>query len=77
MDGITINDQGLQRLLKELIQIESVNPDLSKKGKGEREIAQYIGKYLDRLGLGVHYQDLEENRINHTILEPRLSINPR
>jgi len=64
MNGIKINDQGLQTLLKELIQIKSVNPDLSKKGNGEREIAQYIGRYLERLGLSVHYQDLKQNRMN-------------
>jgi acetylornithine deacetylase len=64
MNGITINRQYLQTLLNELIQIESVNPDLAKKGDGEREIAQYIGSYLEALGLGVRYQEVEKNRIN-------------
>jgi acetylornithine deacetylase len=64
MNSIAINRRGLQTLLKELIQIKSVNPDLSKRGDGEREIARFIGSYLEGLGLRVHYQELEKNRVN-------------
>lgn len=64
MDNIEINQSRLLELLKDLISINSVNPSLSKNGKGEYEIARYIGDYLERIGLDVKYQDLGENRSN-------------
>ncbi len=59
-----INNKKLLTLIEDLIRIESVNPSLSDKGGGESEIAQYIGEYLKKMGLDVHYQEVEKNRIN-------------
>lgn len=64
MSRVKVNEQSLQYFLEELIRIESVNPDLSGDGSGEREMARYIGKYLEEMGLDVRYHDLREKRIN-------------
>jgi acetylornithine deacetylase len=64
MANIQINNDALLRLLQELVQINSVNPSLSNTGEGEGKIARYIGEYLDKLGLEIHYQELEQNRVN-------------
>lgn len=64
MAGIPINQDNLLALVQNLIRINSVNPSLSANGKGEGEIALYIGDYLNRLGLKVHYQEIDKNRLN-------------
>ena len=64
MAEIQINRQALFSLLKDLIQIESVNPSLADKAAGEKAIARYIGDHLKNLGLAVRFQEIEENRVN-------------
>ena len=64
MAEIQIKREALLTLLKNLIQIESVNPSLAGKGSGEVAIARYIGDYLSSLGLAVRFQELEKNRVN-------------
>ncbi|MHA1934910.1 MAG: ArgE/DapE family deacylase [Candidatus Thorarchaeota archaeon] len=59
-----INETELLHLLQDLIRIESVNPTLVSGGAGEGEIAAYIGRYLERLGLEVHYQKIDSSRSN-------------
>jgi acetylornithine deacetylase len=61
---IKINNKNLLAFLKDLIRINSVNPSLSDEGDGEFRIARYVGEYLKELGLDVHYQEIEKNRIN-------------
>ena len=64
MAEIQIKRENLLSLLRDLIQIESVNPALSSKGSGEAAIARYIGDYLSNLGLAVRFQEIEKNRVN-------------
>ena len=64
MAEIQINRENLLTLLQNLIQIDSVNPSLSSKGPGEAIIARYIGVYLNKLGLDVHFQQIEKSRVN-------------
>ena len=64
MSETRINYEALLQLLRELIQINSVNPSLSDRGAGEEDIARHIGRYLDKLGLEVHFQELQKNRVN-------------
>ena len=52
----------LIQFLTRLVQINSVNPDLSTAGKGEREIAEYIHS---------HFQLLEMPSDIHTVIDDR------
>ncbi|MFX0066305.1 MAG: M20 family metallopeptidase, partial [Candidatus Hermodarchaeota archaeon] len=58
------NETELLKLLQDLIRIDSVNPVLTSSGTGELEIAQYIGNYLEKMGLEVTYQDINSKRTN-------------
>ena len=52
----------LIQFLTRLVQINSVNPDLSTAGQGEREIAEYIHS---------HFQLLEMPSDIHTVIDDR------
>ncbi|MHA2253631.1 MAG: ArgE/DapE family deacylase [Candidatus Kariarchaeaceae archaeon] len=60
----SIEEEELLSLLQKLISIESTNPSLSKKGSGENEIANFLGEYMENLGLTVAYQLIDEKRKN-------------
>ena len=47
-------EQKLTQYLSDLVNINSVNPNLSAEGKGEREIAEYIHSHFQRLGLSAN-----------------------
>lgn len=64
MKNMEINTDELLKLLQDLIKINSVNPSLSAKGCGEKEIAFFIGNFFKDMGLEVEYQDLGKNRFN-------------
>jgi acetylornithine deacetylase len=64
MGEIQIKRKALLSLLRDLIQIESVNPSLTNKGSGEAVIARYIRDYLNHLGMEVHLQEIEKSRAN-------------
>ena len=64
MPETRVNREALLHLLQELVQINSVNPSLSDRGAGEADIARHIGGYLSKLGLAVHFQELQKNRVN-------------
>lgn len=64
MNSPAINKNTLLNILQGLIQINSVNPGLSKNGKGEGEISKYIGNILSKMGLQVKSQKLGANRVN-------------
>jgi acetylornithine deacetylase len=59
-----VDESYLLSVLQNLIAIESVNPSLVEGGSGESEIANHIGGHLDRVGLEVSYQELDEGREN-------------
>ncbi len=64
MAKIQIKRETLLGLLRDLVQIESVNPALSRQGSGEAAIARYIRDYLRNLGLDARFQKIEKNRVN-------------
>lgn len=64
MGEISINEKELLRLIGKLIEIDSVNPVLVEGGAGESRIADYIGAYLDEMGLEITYQSIAPGRKN-------------
>src|ERR1051325_11999838 len=52
LDDAPILDD-LQKLICELVEIESVNPDLVPSGSGETQIAAFVAGWLERAGLEV------------------------
>jgi acetylornithine deacetylase len=51
------------RLLKKLIEIESVNPRV-EGGTGEAEISNFIADHLESVGMEVYTQDVVDDRFN-------------
>ena len=64
MNKFFIDEKKLLKILGEIISINSVNPILSENGKGEGNIADYIGKYLKEIGVKVEYQEITKDRKN-------------
>jgi acetylornithine deacetylase len=60
----SIDVDKVESLLKELVSINSVNPNLVPGAPGEIEIAGYLADYLKELGLEVHLKKLEPCRSN-------------
>jgi len=54
----------LERLLSELVAIDSVNPDLVPGGAGEGEIARFVAEWLERAGVEVDTQESAPGRPN-------------
>jgi acetylornithine deacetylase len=54
----------LQKLVSELVAIDSVNPDLVPGGAGEGEIARFVAEWLERAGLEVKFQETTPGRPN-------------
>ena len=52
------------KTLKELVQINSINPVLSPNGKGEVEIGTYVADSLSSLGLRVKTYEIKPGRVN-------------
>lgn len=59
-----VSEKRLLELLKSLIRVQSVNPDLVLGGSGEERIAGYIGSYMESMGLSVRYQEVAPGRLN-------------
>ncbi|RWI34668.1 MAG: M20 family peptidase [Mesorhizobium sp.] len=51
-------------LLAKLVQIESINPNLSPKGSGEAAIAAYVAKFCEGEGIELKLQPVSEGRSN-------------
>ena len=54
----------LERLLSDLVSINSINPDLVPGSPGEGEIARYIADWLERAGLAVELIESVSGRPN-------------
>ena len=52
--------------LSELVAINSVNPNLSDQGQGEKEIAEYIHSHFKKLGFDSHIFEVAKDRCNTT-----------
>ncbi|HMT19810.1 MAG TPA: ArgE/DapE family deacylase [Promineifilum sp.] len=57
-------DDQLERLVGELVAINSINPDLAPGAAGEGEIARFIAEWLERAGLEVHLVETLPGRPN-------------
>jgi len=64
IDDIEIDAAGTLDLLRELIEIESINPVLVPGGSGEERIARRIGRTMADMGLEVRYQPIGPGRAN-------------
>ena len=60
--------QELIHILTDLVAINSVNPDLSKAGQGEHEIAEYIHNYFKGLSIPSDIHSIQVDRSNTTAL---------
>jgi acetylornithine deacetylase len=58
-----IDQEEVLRLLKRLIEIKSVNPNM-ENGEGEAEISDFIADYLESLKIEVHTQPVVDDRHN-------------
>lgn len=54
-----INREFMVRTLQEMVRIDSVNPGLSPGGAGEREMAAYMERHMQALGLETSIYELE------------------
>jgi len=55
---IKIDREHLEKVLCDLVKIDSVNPDLVSGGAGEEEAARFLAGELDKLGLKTHLDEL-------------------
>ena len=62
-----MQDQLIQYLTR-LVQINSVNPDLSSDGQGEREIAEYIHHHFQLLEIPSEIHTVIDDRCNTTAI---------
>lgn len=60
-----MQDQLIQTLT-DLVRINSVNPDLSNDGQGEREIAEYVQGHFQGLGIPSNVHTVKGDRCNTT-----------
>ena len=60
----------LEQLLSDLVAINSINPDLVPGAPGEREIARYIARWLERAGLEVELLEAAPGRPNVVGIAP-------
>ena len=56
----------LIQYLTHLVKINSVNPDLSNDGQGEREIAEYVQRHFQGLGIPSNVHTVKDDRCNTT-----------
>jgi acetylornithine deacetylase len=61
---IKIDEHYTLQTIKELVQINSINPRLSPVGRGEAAIGAYVADSLNDLGLGVTTYEIEPGRVN-------------
>jgi acetylornithine deacetylase len=58
-----INESRVREVLSDLVRIPSVNPGF-QGGQGEKEVAAYVRRFLERLGLPYEVQPVEPDRDN-------------
>jgi len=59
-----IDQRRVEKLLQDLVQIESVNPDLVAGGSGETRIAGYVADTLKRAGVVARVDEIAPRRAN-------------
>lgn len=50
------------RILEDLVRIQSVNPAFPGDARGERDVADYVAAYCERLGMKVRRQEVLPGR---------------
>lgn len=60
---VQIEREEVVTLLKKLIEIDSVNPNM-RGGAGEAEISNFIAEHLESIGMEVHTQNVIDDRFN-------------
>jgi acetylornithine deacetylase len=55
-------------LLRQLVMIPSVNPNLDGGSRGEKEIASFIADWCQREGLEVYLEEVVPNRLNVIVI---------
>ncbi len=68
MMNIKLDSDYLVKTLQQLVQINSVNPDLTEGAPGEVEIGRFIASLLSDLKLDAEIETLAANRVNVTCL---------
>ena len=61
---LAIDREELERILADLVRIDSVNPSLASDGAGEAEIADYVAGAFENAGLRVERHEPEPGRIS-------------
>ncbi len=64
MTNLNIDQHYLQQTLTDLVHLNSVNPSLTPGGAGEREIAAYLARAMQQLGMGVAQHEPAPNRVS-------------
>jgi acetylornithine deacetylase len=64
MTNLTIDHDYLQHTLANLVRINSINPSLTPGGAGEKDIAAYLMRAMQQLGLDVVQQEPAPDRIS-------------
>src|SRR5579864_9641515 len=55
---------GIVELLRQLVALDSINPDLVPGGAGEENIARFVAEWLERAGLEVVVDEVAPGRPN-------------
>jgi acetylornithine deacetylase len=61
---LSIDEGYLTATLRDLVRINSINPVLDPAAAGEREIAEYVGRAMGKLGCEVHYHEPQPGRVS-------------
>ena len=59
-------EEQLIQHLKDLVSINSVNPDLSKLGQGEKQIAEFVHNHFTKLNIESKVHIIKDDRCNTT-----------
>lgn len=61
---MTIDLREVVAVLSELVNINSINPELVPEGKGEGDVARHLAQFLQSAGLDVRLQEVSPGRFN-------------
>jgi acetylornithine deacetylase len=62
--NILIDKDYINTILPEMVKIDSTNPSCTPEGKGEVQLAEHVGSYLEEIGLDVKLFKLAPKRVN-------------
>jgi acetylornithine deacetylase len=56
--------RSLEKLVADLVRIDSINPDLIDGAAGEGEIARFVARWLEEAGLEIEVEEVAPGRLN-------------